>query len=193
MSLTIKKDHVPRLARRMKDLLKMDVLVGVPSENAPRKSDGSITNAEIAYIQDHGAPDANIPARPFMAPGIERAQDKIQKYLKQGLDSVLAGDRGRAGRALGAAGMSAQSSIRTYIQAGIAPNLAPSTLKARAARARKKNGISLAKGAQAQLATGDISTTPLIDTGQMLKSITYVIRTDKKLPDITELNEMEES
>lgn len=135
--------------------LTSDVLVGVPADKTTRKD--VMTNASLAYIHDQGSPAANIPARPFMRPGIMEVKDFIAKELEKGARGAMHGDAGAVDIALNRAGLKAQASIRGKINEGIAPELAESTLAARRARGR----------------TG---TKPLVDTGQLRNSINYVVR-----------------
>lgn len=151
------KDRVSGLKEAFHLLTLKDVLVGIPSDTAERKEDASLTNAEIGYIQEHGAPEANIPARPFLIPGIREGKDGIVGQLRAAAKKTMRGDRSAAEQGLNRAGMVAQNFVRTEINKGIAPSLAPTTIKARQRRGR----------------TG---TKPLIDTGQLRNSITYVLR-----------------
>lgn len=145
-------------------LFKKDVLVGVPNESPKRKAEGEavgpMNNATLAYIHDNGSPAANIPARPFMQPGIASAKERIVSTLLAGAKANIAGNTEAIENALHKTGLIAQAQIRSKINEGIAPELAPRTLAARRARGR----------------TG---TKPLIDTGQLRNSINYVIRENK--------------
>lgn len=141
-------------------LTQRSVLVGVPEAETDRDDSGDvayITNATLAYIHENGAPEANIPARPFVVPGIHDGQARIVSYMKQAADAELLGRPQLAERALHAAGIAAVSAVRNRIQTGPFVPLALATLRARRARGR----------------TG---TKPLLDTGQLRNSITYVIR-----------------
>jgi len=137
--------------------LESDVLVGVPAEYGARKDEGAMNNATLAYIHDNGSPAANIPARPFMQPGIEAGRERISKLLEQGARAAMYGNAGSVEQALQKAGLVAQANIRAAINSGLPPALAPSTLAARKARGR----------------TGE---KPLVDTGQLRNSINYVVR-----------------
>jgi len=160
--LTLLKDNFNDIVKALNALPVHDVLVGIPEENADReKSEGPITNAALGYIHENGAPEVNIPARPFLVPGIHAAEPKLVKYMAQAGKAALDGDQGKIDRILHAAGIVASNSVKDTINAGVAPALAESTLAARARRGR----------------TGNI---PLIDTGQLRNSITYVVRNQKK-------------
>lgn len=157
------RNEVPALMRNLRELTSMDVLVGIPAEKSTRSSEegSSLGNAALGYIHETGAPEAGIPSRPFLMPGVRRAQKPIAQLLKSAVRSMSDGDRAEAERAMHAAGITAVNSVRRQIQQGegFAP-LAASTLAARRRRGR----------------TG---TRPLIDTGQLRNSITYVLREDK--------------
>lgn len=163
--VSLVKDNYIGLVKGTKFLAEMRVLVGVPGEKTTRNPDqdeaGSpITNAALAYIHDNGAPEANIPARPFMLPGLKKVQTEIAQRLRTAGVSALNGNQDQAERRLEGIGLVAVSSIRATINEGVPPPLAPATIAGRQARGR----------------TG---TKPLIDTGQLRNSITYVIRKAK--------------
>lgn len=152
-----------KFAKSLNDLTKKDVLVGVPESTAPRKKDSTpkMNNATLAYIHDNGSPAAHIPPRPFLRPGIDNAKKEIGDYLGQAGRAVLDRKLDTAMKALNAAGLSAQKSIRRKIQTGPFTPLKAATI---AARKRKHPSRS------------NTSVTPLIDTGQMQASINYIIR-----------------
>ena len=140
--------------------LKSDVLVGVPSDKAQRKAEETnepMNNATIAYIQDNGSAAANIPARPFMQPGIEAVKSKIAVSLQHGARGALNGEQEAVEKGLNIAGLAAQASIRGKINEGIPPPLSPRTIAARKSRGR--TGVK-----------------PLVDTGQLRNAINYVVR-----------------
>lgn len=157
MTVTITKDRVADVLKQVKALTAQEVLVGVPAENAGRNDGDAINNAEIGYVQEFGAPERNIPARPFLLPGVEEAMPKIIDRMKAGGAKALSGDPGAASKTLNAVGLMAQNAVRAKINEGIPPPLSPRTLADRRARGR----------------TGE---KPLIDTGQLRNSVTYVVR-----------------
>lgn len=154
--LTIVKDKSFAVAASIKALANQQVLVGVPSSTAGR-TDVPITNAVIGYIMENGSPSQNIPARPFLVPGVRNAMAEVRKRLRAAATTALSGNPGAVDRALHAVGLVAVNAVRKKITDGPFAPLAPSTLAQRQARGR----------------TGD---RPLIDTGQLRQSITYVIR-----------------
>ena len=170
------EDNVLKFRKRLNALTEKAVYVGVPASKAPRQDD-IMNNATLAYIHDKGSPAANIPARPFMQPGIEAVRDRINNLLKKGAAGALHGDTEAVDRAFNQAGLIAQASIRGKINEGIPPPLATSTLMGRISAGTSVQG---AKDELARRLKGDAPSTeyakPLIATGQLRNSISYVIR-----------------
>ncbi|WP_374572781.1 hypothetical protein [Phenylobacterium sp.] len=160
MSVKVTKDGMAAFKRGLEELVRKRVLVGVPADTTERQPDPDapepITNAALAYIHDNGSPAANIPARPFMRPGIEDAKEEIAGRMKATAKAVLAGAPDAADRGLHAVGMAAANSIKAKITDGAFAPLAPATIAKRRARGRT-------------------SEKPLTDTGQMRNAITYVV------------------
>ena len=160
-------------------LLNLEVLVGIPEDETERQNlEGAtepVTNASIAYIQDNGAPERNIPARPFMVPGIENAVDAIVAQLARGMSAVLRDDSDGVKKAFNGAGIAAERGIKNAIKEGIPPPLSERTLKARASRGRKGAVLELEARERGEDPGIELAT-PLMDTGEMLQSIKYVVR-----------------
>lgn len=161
MTVTVTKDATSALERAVRDLIKNQVLVGVPAEGANRKPEkgekSAPSNAQIGYWMEYGAPEANIPARPHLLPGIERAQGSITARLGKAGEAALSGKADEVDRGLNAVGIVAQNAVRAEVTDGAFAPLAKRTIQRRQAKGR----------------TG---TKPLIDTGQYRRSLTYVIR-----------------
>ena len=186
---TVTKDNVDKVLKSIQDLVGRVVMVGVPSENADREESdreesGGPNNAMIAYVQETGAPELGIPARPFLVPGVKEAQAEIATCLRGGAEALLSSDEGRATSALSAAGMTAVSSVRRVIQNGDFEALKPATIAARA-RARgtasrrkseKKYLQMVSDGIAPDQAQDAAGIRPLVNTGQMRNSVTYVLR-----------------
>lgn len=153
--VTVIVDDTTKVVSGLNLLASTRVMVGVPAEKTNR--DDPITNAALAYIHDHGAPEVGIPARPFMEPGIESVQVKIEDTLYLTAQAASDGKPEAVERGFQRAGLIAQAGIRAKITEGPFEPLKPSTLAARRRRGR----------------TG---TKPLLDTGQMRNAINYVIR-----------------
>lgn len=152
-------DRTAEVLRAIAELTGSRVMVGIPSERAGRQDTGdqTINNAALGYIHENGAPEVNIPARPFLIPGVASVQEKTVETLRRSGTAALGGDARAANAGLHAAGLRASSAVKAKITAGPFAPLAESTLAARRARGVKR-------------------TKPLIDTGQMRSAVTYVIR-----------------
>lgn len=155
------KSNTAQFRKALDGLLKREVLVGIPSSNAARDPEPgettAATNALIGYVMEYGSPAKNIPARPFLHPGIANAKDDIAKHFKKAAQLALTGKADEIGQELEKIGLIAQVSVQKKITDGPFEPLKPATLAARVRRGR----------------TG---TTPLIDTGQLRRAITYVVR-----------------
>ena len=159
MSIKIVKDDVKKLLKNIEAIASKSVLVGIPSEKKERK-EGDTTNAEIGFIHEYGSPMRNIPARPFLVPGVKASAERVSKTLKSYASDAL-NDASTIDKGLNAVGLIAQSQVKKQIvsQEGFAP-LSPTTLKARSDKGFK-------------------GTKALIRTGQLLNSITFVVRKKK--------------
>lgn len=152
--MTVNK--VGKVIAGMEALTHRDVLVGIPSSAKERNDGDPINNAAIGYIMENGSPEANIPARPWLVPGVRLALPKVIAYFKAAAKHALAGNKAGMDTAFNAAGLYAVNVVRRHLQTGPFLPLAPRTLAARRARGR----------------TG---TKPLIDTAQMRNAVTYVL------------------
>jgi hypothetical protein len=165
----------------VRTILDVEVLVGVPSDASDRDpaldpvDAGAITNASLAYIHDQGVPEAGIPQREFMRPGVASVLPEVERKMAMAMRAAMRGNALRAEMAMQQAGLVAQSGIHNFIDAGVPPPLAEYTLRRRAERGRKGAMVELDRRAEG-LAPGTAHAKPLVDTGQMRKSITYVIR-----------------
>jgi len=176
-----------QLLESLKHLADQDVLVGFPESNAERQAseDGKpvdITNAALGFIHDQGAPEANIPARPFMDPGIRSAQDQISAKMGQVLKAVITKGAGPdvVDQGLAQVGIIASLAIMNAINEGPPPPLADSTLRARARRGRKGAALELKLREKQLAAPSTVLAKPLVDTGEMRNSVTYAIRSKSK-------------
>lgn len=162
-TVTHKKGQSYDIVKAIKQMAETRVLVGVPAAEVFRKPEPGepatpINNAALAYIHEHGAPEANIPARPFMRPGVENARSEIIDRMRK---IAQMASRGRPAEAMQQAfhalGLRVVASMKNKINEGVPPPLKPATIARRLARGR----------------TG---TVPLIDTGQLRNSLSYVVR-----------------
>lgn len=161
MKLESSPDRLDEILKSVHELARQSVMVGVPAATAQR-DDGPITNADLGYIHEFGAPAANIPARPFLAPGIASALPDVEKALHLAAGAAMDDKPERIDPALHQAGLIAATGAKTRLNDGPHVPLAETTI-----HQRQNRRIAPRMGTQ-----------PLIDTGALRNSITYVIRKD---------------
>src|SRR5271154_410441 len=118
MTATVKVmvDHSGEIKKSLDKLKKSQVLVGVPADKAqrdPAEGQGPINNAALAYIHNFGMPSQNIPARPFMEPGIKDNANEITPRLEQAARAGIVGDTAGVVKGLTAAGVVAGGGNKT--------------------------------------------------------------------------------
>lgn len=161
-------DAGEQMRKRIARLVKSEVLVGIPSDKAERKDEeGEVAkdgpnNAMLGYVHNYGWPSLNIPARPFMEPGIKNAQGVISANFKASAIAIMENKPEEASDHLEAAGIAAQTSIQEKITDGPFVALSDRTIAARERRAKKKGTEAPDK--------------PLMDTGQLRASISYIVK-----------------
>ena len=155
------KSKVAVLNDVLKKVSGMECLVGIPAGKASRDTGAKINNATIGYINEFGSERMHIPARPHLVTGVKKAHSKISDIMAKSLKKELE-LKGRSDfkKTLSACGLVASASVKTMLQEGLKPSLAPSTIKQ---RARQTKGDH----------SGDI---PLINTGNYMNHITYVVK-----------------
>ena len=137
------------LEARICEMGKKKVVVGVPAATNGVRDDG-LSNATIAAAHEFGVP-GHIPERSFLRTTVGENKDKITGLLVRELKADISqGDF--SGRAFAIVGEKLSGEVKRKIQSGINPELDPKTV------ARKG------------------SSKPLIDTGNLLQSITYEVR-----------------
>lgn len=150
VSFSVVKDtgnkNLNKLAAELKKSGKY-VKVGLP--DSPHRDSG-LTLAQLGGIHEYGAPGAGIPERPFLAVAIRKELDDLMRLNIINLKLILHNGQTFEG-ALEQLGLMAQGKVQQYIVDGDFAPLQPATI------ARKG------------------SSKPLIDTGQMRQSITFVV------------------
>jgi hypothetical protein len=196
VAVTKKVDKVQNLMEAITALTKSEVLVGIPKDKTGRNA-GAQTNASLAYIHEFGSAAQNIPKRPFIYPGINKATKQIVDIMRRGaMDAIDKRDVQAAERILEEVGMAARNSVVREIRDPAPPfaPLQPATIRARLRRTaagRRKLRAITAGGKQLGMKMPQILTSyaqstwdavsganmkPLIDTGQLRAAISYVVR-----------------
>ena len=183
-------NNLPKLRKAFAALRTSEVLVGVPQEKTERNDSNAktpINNATIAYLMDNGSPANNVPARPFMRPGIEAAKRKIVAEFGLTAKDVLHDPKIDPTRNFNKIGLNSCILNSGHNQQGIPPELKPATIaarrRARGTKSRRKSELAymkaIAAGMEPEVAQSAAGITPLVNTGQLRNSITYTIRRKK--------------
>lgn len=201
--VTMTKNEVEKLLSGLRSLEAEKVLVGIPADKSGRNNaDGSpLNNATIGAIMEHGSPAANIPARPWLRPGIASAKAKIIKRYEGAAKKAVKGDLSAATIVHQVVGQETADAVKKYIRTASFVPLKRSTIAARARqrgsmhrRKGEKYYLELTKGRKGgfgllnpyltSLGGGDAANIdlqaaagikPLINTGQLLNSVGYVV------------------
>ena len=120
-----------------------------------------LSNAEIGIVHEFGAPEANIPARPWLRPPIEAKRAEYEKQISDGLDAALRGT-GNLDRALGLVGQQAAAAVKGYVTQG--PPIPPPNSE----KTQKRKESKRRKGSKGEVRT-------LVDTGRMVGGVTYKV------------------
>lgn len=140
-----------QLKRKLPGIGSVKVKVGIVGpEAATARGDGGMTNADIWIIHELGAPEAGIPARAPLRKTFDAKIDEL-KGMQLKLSKLLLNGKVDVDRAFNILGAWGAAAIKATIKAGLEPPNAPSTI------ARKG------------------SSTPLVDTGQLINSVTWAV------------------
>lgn len=150
-----------RMMNTLNKMMENEVYVGIADDTTEREADDTgITNAELLFIHTNGSPVNNIPPRPVIEPAIYNDKDRLADMMKKAAQLFMEGRDEEAIKQLQRVGMRGQNVSRQWFvdeKNGWPPN-APAV---REAKIRK----------------GSTDPKPLIDTGELRKSITYFVKT----------------
>lgn len=181
-SLSITKDLTKEFKKSLEELAKKNVCIGVPDNT--QHSDDKVTNAQLMYIHTNGArnmsmrqsmqhdledgvpysrahelyvhengsPLWDIPPRPILQPAMENSKEQMAELMKESLLDALDGKE--IDVALNEVGLQGQNISRDWFD-----NPANNWAKNSEDTIKRKG-----------------SDKPLIDKGDLRKSITYVIK-----------------
>ncbi|MCZ6161935.1 hypothetical protein [Campylobacter ureolyticus] len=129
------------------------ILIGI-TQKSDKRSDG-MNNATLAMIHEFGSPKHNIAERSFLRVPLSQNQEQILSLAKEEICKALSSGTSVI-RPLEEIGVFSSNLCKMAITDGLTPALKPATIK------RKK------------------SSKPLIDTSNLLNSITWEIRDNDK-------------
>lgn len=160
-------DNAESILAALASLSKMDVLVGIPENNANREDGEALNNAEIAYLQSTGGDvilggqTVTLPPRPFLDIGIEDSADITSGHLANAASDAMDGNLSGARKALEMAGQVARDSAQRVISDGDRlEQLSQQTIE------RRKKAKPPITGEK-----------PLWARGHLKQAINYVVRT----------------
>lgn len=140
-----------QILKKMLRIREPFVKVGVlASQGGDDTDESGVTVLQVAVIHEFGAPAANIPQRSFIRSTVDDRDAQLRAMIRKLLNRVVE-RRLSATKALDILGLWLASEIKKQIVSGIDPPLKQATVAA--------------KG----------STTPLVDTGRLLNSITHEV------------------
>lgn len=180
--VTVTKDLTEEILKSLNDLAKKTVCIGIPDSTEHENSE--LSNSQILflntngvrdteminamqhnldngmayskahelYVHENGSPLWRVPPRPVLEPSIDANKEQIAELMKQAVDTAMEGNN--VTPVLERAGIQGQNIARDWFT-NPNNNWEPNT----------ENTIKR-KG----------SDKPLIDTGELRKSITYVIK-----------------
>jgi hypothetical protein len=147
------------------DLKNDAVFVGIPEAKADRKrkligpqKQAYVTNAGLLYIHTNGSQLKHIPARPVIEPAINANRLRIESLLMLAAQARLNGNKAEFNRYIKMKPRS-RAAKRTWLNARTIVNLVPQYMPTYGTTAL------------------DSINTPLIDTAQLRRAITYVTKT----------------
>lgn len=198
-------DKSDMVLKALRSLELSEVLVGVPAdEDRMGTGQGSDTrqgkdqpnNALLAAVHNNGSPVKNIPARPFLVPGIENVRKEIRKRMRDGAKLALEGNVQAVDKTLHAVGLLGQAAVRKQLTDGSFEPLKPATIMARSrvrgTSSKRKGELKFAEEYARLIAEGKDEDTaneeaqniagirPLINTGQLRNALAYTIRRKRK-------------
>ena len=100
-----------------------------------------ITIAQLGFIHEFGSPAANIPARPFLVPGVESVKDKIGADLGKAAKAALKGDESGFDAQMKKTSIDAAEAVKSYMKSGDFAPRAPATIKTRQKKIKAVGGV----------------------------------------------------
>jgi hypothetical protein len=137
--------------------------------------------AYVAAIQEYGAPEVGIPARPTVRPTIDAKKDAWAKLMGDGVKAIIDG-KAAATDVLESVGMQAAGDIRATIASVSAPALSPTTVMLRkwkradpSLKVTGKTVGAAAAAVEAGESTSGVNADPLRDTNLLVNSVNHAV------------------
>lgn len=155
------------MAKILVELKKLEdkpfVKTGQPAESkeSGKAHEDGITNLDLAFIHEFGVD--NIPERSHIRAAFDSARQELQALTDKLIGQIYDGQK-TVEEALDIIGLTKEANIQKLVRAGLSPDLADSTKRARLSKFGKKGA----------------DPTPLIDTAQYINSIKSIKIMKKK-------------
>jgi phage gpG-like protein len=143
--------RLKEVMKRAEQLNRIQLVVGIPSDENSRKESTGITNAELGVIHEFGAPEKGIPERSFMRSTASEEAENLGRLGNACIAECLKGQK---------SAHDAFADVGAYLQGKIVEKITDGDFVANKEETAKRKK----------------SSKPLIDTGQLRASITYEVR-----------------
>lgn len=145
------KEITKKLEEKLKEISESQIFVGIPKDATETKDGHTFYLADIAYVNNFGSKSKNIPPRPFGTTLMPRYGKRISDFYQKEIADVLKGKR-TVKQALNRVGFTAAGFMKRNLSAG---------------KWQANSPVTVAMKGSAH---------PLIDTGQMRQSITWLVK-----------------
>lgn len=158
------------LTSALEKLRRTAIYVGIAADSKKdKRRDSGPSNAVLGYIHEKGSPAMNIPARPFLVPGVKEAKASITKGMATAMQAALHDDMREVKTILEQTGLKTVSSVKGYMQSARFEPLKPSSI-----RNRNRSRMTKSKR-ESEKRMDAASIKPLINTGQLRDAIDFYI------------------
>lgn len=152
--------------KALKEAARTAMYVGIASgsKGDKRSDESGISNSQLGFVHEFGSPAANIPARPFLVPGVKSVMGDVKAQMADATRALLKKDGDGFQSTLERCALSTADAVREYVmqnQASFVP-LSGKTLKSREKKIAKVGG------------TPD-KITILMDTNSLLRAVDGVV------------------
>ncbi len=159
--------HAKELNKSLQRLQKSLIFVGIAAGSKGDSRKDGPANHLLGFVHEHGSPAANIPARPFLVPGVKEAKDEVKSGMEATMRAALNDDEKAVKSLLDQTGMKAVSAVKNYMRMGNFEPLKPSTIK-------NRNRSRLTKGKRQNEKVGQ-NIKPLVNTGALRDALDYYV------------------
>lgn len=199
--LTVRADNAEAVLSALRSLSKMDVLVGIPSDNSGREDGGSLNNAELGYIQSYGG-TIQIPERTttvnrkILADGSFASNGRFVKASKSNFSTIHAvkaytvtipprpfldiGIEEAKSDIVGHLKNAGQAALSGQLSSAVASLERAGIVASNSAKNVIQSGDKLSPLAESTLRSrrsrSRVGEKPLYVTGALLRSVTYIVR-----------------